>query len=77
MSGTINVTSELTAAVLSVAVEPGVMVAQGTTLAIVESMKMEIPIPAPAAGTVTTVKIAPGDVVAEGDTMVVLEPADT
>jgi acetyl-CoA carboxylase biotin carboxyl carrier protein len=39
----------------------------GDTLVILESMKMEIPVLADTAGTVTTMHVAEGDVVQEGD----------
>ena len=41
---------------------------------ILESMKMEIPVTAPAAGTVAEVRVAPDDNVQEGDVVVVLDP---
>jgi biotin carboxyl carrier protein len=47
-------------------------VAAGDALVIVESMKMEIPIEAPAAGTVTEVRVAEGERIAEGAVVVVL-----
>ena len=37
-------------------------------------MKMEIPVTAPSAGTVTEVRVAPDDKVQEGDVVVVLDP---
>lgn len=72
MSRALEVTSEMTAAVLSVEVVPGDTVAEGTVLLVVESMKMEIPIISPGAGTVRDVRVGQADVVAEGDTMVVI-----
>jgi len=45
----------------------GDQVADGDTLVILESMKMEIPVLAEAAGTITTMHVAEGDVVQEGD----------
>ena len=39
----------------------------GDIVVLLESMKMEIPVIAEAAGTVTAVKVAEGDVVQEGD----------
>jgi acetyl-CoA carboxylase biotin carboxyl carrier protein len=39
----------------------------GDTLVILESMKMEIPVLAEGAGTVTKMHVAEGDVVQEGD----------
>jgi acetyl-CoA carboxylase biotin carboxyl carrier protein len=41
-------------------------------MVILESMKMEIPVLADAAGTVAEVCVAEGDVVHEGDVLVVL-----
>ena len=48
-------------------------VADGDTLVILESMKMEIPVLAEAAGTVTKLAVAEGDVVQEGDLIAVIE----
>ena len=44
----------------------------GDTVVLLESMKMEIPVIAEVAGTVTAVKVAAGDVVQEGDPLVEL-----
>ena len=44
----------------------------GDTVALLESMKMEIPVISEHAGTVAAVKVAPGDVVQEGDVLVSL-----
>ena len=41
--------------------------AEGDELVILESMKMEIPVEAPFAGTITAVHVAPDDQVTEGD----------
>lgn len=70
---TFRVVAELTAAVMRVEVDVGATVSEGDRLVVVESMKMEIPILAPAAGTVTEISIEPDDLVAEGDTLVVIE----
>jgi biotin carboxyl carrier protein len=69
-----EVRAEITANVWQVHVEPGQQVAEGDTLAILESMKMEIPVESPAAGTVTEVKVAPDTQVQEGDVIAVIEP---
>tara|TARA_B100001105_G_C22297688_1_gene402380 strand:+ start:476 stop:697 length:222 start_codon:yes stop_codon:yes gene_type:complete len=50
----------------------GQAVAEGDTLLVVESMKMEIPLPAPCAGTVQAVHVAEGDMVEEDQVLVVL-----
>ncbi|WP_345453405.1 biotin/lipoyl-binding carrier protein [Nocardioides marinquilinus] len=69
---TVEILAEMVANVLEVAVEPGTAVAVGDEVALLESMKMEIPVISEHAGTVTAVKVAPGDVVQEGDVLVVL-----
>ncbi|MDQ1687160.1 MAG: acetyl-CoA carboxylase biotin carboxyl carrier protein [Frankiaceae bacterium] len=68
-----EVKAEITANVWQVHVEVGQTVAEGDTLAILESMKMEIPVEAPVAGTVTDVKVKPEDQVQEGDTIAVID----
>ena len=67
-----TVVAELVAAVLKVEVEVGQRVAAHDSVVILESMKMEIPVMAEAAGTVTAVRVADGDVVQEGDPLVEL-----
>jgi acetyl-CoA carboxylase biotin carboxyl carrier protein len=73
----IEVTTEMVANVVDVAVTVGATVAAGEPLLHVESMKMEIPVPAPVAGTVVEVRVGPGDTVHEGDIVAVLDPAAT
>jgi enoyl-CoA hydratase len=68
-----DVIAEITANVWQVHVEPGQAVGAGDTVAILESMKMEIPVEAPVAGTVTEVKVKPEDKVQEGDVIAVIE----
>jgi biotin carboxyl carrier protein len=68
-----EVHAEITANVWQVHVEAGQSVAEGDTLVILESMKMEIPVEAPVAGTVTDVKVKPEDQVQEGDLIAVIE----
>ena len=50
----------------------GQQVAEGDTLIIVESMKMEIPVSAPKAGTVTDIYTAEGEAVTDGQVLVIL-----
>jgi biotin carboxyl carrier protein len=59
--------AEMVSSVWKVLVEPGAQVAAGDTLVILESMKMEIPVLAESAGTVTALHVGEGDVVQEGD----------
>ncbi len=66
------VRSEIAANVWKVTVEVGQPVEAGAVLAILESMKMEIPVEAPHAGTVTEVRVSPDDRVVEGDPIAVV-----
>ena len=70
----IRVLSELTARVWKVEVEAGKAVAAGDSLMILELMKMEIPVLAPAAGTVSRVLVQETDPVREGQILAVIEP---
>ncbi len=62
-----EVRAEMVANVWKVLVAEGDVVADGDTLVILESMKMEIPVLAEQAGAVTSLDVAEGDVVQEGD----------
>jgi acetyl-CoA carboxylase biotin carboxyl carrier protein len=68
-----EVRAEITANVWQVHVEVGASVAEGDTLAILESMKMEIPVESPVAGRVADVRVAPNDQVQEGDLIALIE----
>jgi acetyl-CoA carboxylase biotin carboxyl carrier protein len=50
----------------------GDVVAKGDTILIIESMKMEIPIDAPAAGTLRELRVAEGEGVSEGQVLAVV-----
>lgn len=67
-----EVLSEMVANVWRVMVSVGDQVSEGDVLVILESMKMEIPIESPEAGTVREVKVAEGGVVQEGDVIAVI-----
>ena len=68
-----EVVAEMVANVWKVVVNEGDEVAEGDTLVILESMKMEIPVITEAGGTVKELKVAEGDVVQEGDVIAVVE----
>jgi acetyl-CoA carboxylase biotin carboxyl carrier protein len=57
---------------MTVEVEVGARVSADDPVVILESMKMEIPVLAEVAGTVTEVVVAQGDVVSDGDPLVVI-----
>ena len=62
-----EVRAEMVANVWKVVASAGDTVADGDTLVILESMKMEIPILAEESGTVTKLHVAEGDVVQEDE----------
>jgi acetyl-CoA carboxylase biotin carboxyl carrier protein len=68
-----EVLSSMAGNVWKILVQPGEQVEEGQDVAILESMKMEIPISAESAGTVKEVKVNEGDFVNEGDVLVELE----
>ena len=67
-----EVRAEMVANVWKVVVAQGDAVADGDTLVILESMKMEIPVLAESAGTVQELRVNEGDVVQEGDVIAVI-----
>jgi len=58
---------------IAVLVQPGAAVPKGAPLLILEAMKMEHTITAPAAGTVSAVHYRPGEQVAEGAALIDLD----
>ena len=72
----ISVLAEMTGSVWKLEVGEGDRVERDTVLAILESMKMEIPCASPGRGRVTDVRVAEGDSVAEGDVLMVISPED-
>lgn len=71
----VEVVAEMVASVSAVMVAAGQRVAAGETLVVVESMKMEIPVPAPVDGTVIELKVAARDVIEEGDILAIIQPS--
>jgi biotin carboxyl carrier protein len=68
-----EIRSEISGTVISVLVKIGDTIAVGEELAVIEAMKMEIPLMAPFAGKVIEVRIAENGAIAENDLSVVLE----
>ena len=66
----LKIKSEVTGTVWKVLVSPGQSVEADEVLAIVESMKMEIPIAAERAGQLSEVLVAEGDPVAEDQVVI-------
>jgi biotin carboxyl carrier protein len=68
-----DVRSHITGMVWKVEVSEGERVEQDQLLVVLESMKMEIPVEAPHAGTVAELRVNKGDPVEEGTILVVLD----
>lgn len=69
----VDVKTEITGNVWKIVAKLGDVVGEDATLLILESMKMEIPVSAPEAGTVKEILVAEGAVVSEGTVVVRLE----
>ncbi len=68
-----EVLAEMVANVWKVVVAAGDSVGLGDPLVILESMKMEIPVESPVAGTVRELRVQEGGLVQEGDVIAVVE----
>jgi acetyl-CoA carboxylase biotin carboxyl carrier protein len=68
-----DVEAHITGTVWKIEVEVGDQVDDGDTVAILESMKMEMPVETEDAGTVKEIRCQEGQSVQEGDVLVVLE----
>ncbi len=62
-----EIRAEMVASVFQVVAAEGDSVVEGDTLVVLESMKMEIPVLAESAGTVSSMSVAVGDVIQAGD----------
>jgi acetyl-CoA carboxylase biotin carboxyl carrier protein len=67
-----DVRAHITGSIWKVECAVGDPIAVGDEVMIIESMKMEMPVEAEDAGTVTEIRVAEGDSVEEGDVLVVL-----
>ncbi|GIF64510.1 acetyl-CoA carboxylase biotin carboxyl carrier protein subunit [Asanoa ishikariensis] len=68
-----EIRAEMVANVWKVVAATGDTIAEGDTLVILESMKMEIPVIAESGGTLAQLAVNEGDVVQEGDLIAVIE----
>ena len=69
----IRIETEVAGKVWKIETAVGQSVAADDTLILIESMKMEIPLAAPRAGTIVEILVAEGDVVVEGQVVVLLD----
>ncbi|EFV91539.1 biotin/lipoyl-binding carrier protein [Dietzia sp. E1] len=68
-----QVRAEMVANVMEVVAAVGTEVAEGDTIVLLESMKMEIPVLCETSGTVTEVAVKPGNVIQAGDLIAVID----
>jgi acetyl-CoA carboxylase biotin carboxyl carrier protein len=68
-----DIEAHITGTVWKIECAVGDTIEEGDTVAILESMKMEMPVEAEDAGTVAEIRCEEGQAVNEGDTLVVLE----
>ena len=62
----IEIKTEVAGTIWTIDSPPGTQVAEGDSIVTVESMKMEIPVETPQAGTVAEVLVTAGEAVEEG-----------
>jgi len=67
-----EVKAHITGTVWKIETQVGAQVKEGDVLVILESMKMEMPIEAPADGKVTEIRVKEAQPVSEGDVVVVI-----
>ena len=67
-----QVRAEMVANVMEVVAAVGSEVAEGDTIVLLESRKMEIPVLCETSGTVSEVAVAAGDVIQAGDLIAVI-----
>jgi acetyl-CoA carboxylase biotin carboxyl carrier protein len=70
----LEVTAHITGTVWKIEVAVGDPVAKGQIIAILESMKMEMPLESEADGTVREICVAEGQAVSEGEVILRLAP---
>jgi biotin carboxyl carrier protein len=69
----IKIVTEVAGRICALPIAAGASVADGDDIALVEAMKMEIPVASPAAGKLKSILVKLDDVVAEGQAIAILE----
>jgi acetyl-CoA carboxylase biotin carboxyl carrier protein len=64
--------AEIVANVWKLVASPGDEVSAGDVIAVLETMKMEIPVISPVSGSVSEVRVTQGQIVQEGDVIAVI-----
>ena len=68
-----EIAAHITGTVWKIETKVGARVAEGDTVVILESMKMEMPVESPVAGQVIEVRCSEGQAVEEGQVLVVVD----
>ncbi len=69
----IKIVTEVAGRVCALPADVGASIGDGDEIAFVEAMKMEIPVAAPASGTLKSILVKIDDVIAEGQVVAILE----
>ncbi|MGL5166844.1 MAG: acetyl-CoA carboxylase biotin carboxyl carrier protein subunit [Afipia sp.] len=69
----IKITTEVAGRVCAITASTGGNISNGDDVLLIEAMKMEIPVPSPAAGKIKSILVSVDDVVAEGQAIAILE----
>jgi biotin carboxyl carrier protein len=69
----VNVKSEIAGNVWKIQTKPGDRIEADGEIMILESMKMEIPVLAPKAGTIREIRVAEGEAIGEGQLVAILD----
>ena len=69
----VNVKSEIAGNVWKIQANPGDKVEVDGEIMILESMKMEIPVLSPKAGTVREIKVSEGEAIGEGQLVAIID----
>jgi acetyl-CoA carboxylase biotin carboxyl carrier protein len=69
----VNVKSEIAGNVWKIQTKPGDQVEADGEIMILESMKMEIPVLSPKAGTIKEIRVAEGEAIDEGQLVAILD----
>ena len=69
----IKIVTEVAGRICALSVEVGATIADGDDVALVEAMKMEIPVASPASGKLKSILVKVDDVVAEGQAIAIVE----
>ncbi len=69
----VKLTTEVAGRICAILTSAGATISKDDDIAVVEAMKMEIPVSSSAAGRITSILVAVDDVVVEGQVVAILE----